>query len=483
MAGAIDEEHPDKWSAVQLRQWLQLYDHESIATILYQNSINGNQFLQLSYDKLKKFKLSDEQADNILMLICNLKQNIASRGITVDDEQKIKAVYAKLQNTKDFICYTQEVRERKARNLAVKDCLLESYLSLDCVAIKRTIMELSEDNEANPSTTGGNFLMSSNAGSGISDVKGGDSNGIMEITSVSDEPMVVGEAMNDYFAEKESDLMQIEQECNELIISDRMRSAMLGTESKSLETEILKVKLVVTEIHHNSQDKLFRRMISPVMSAFNMSPQFGFFHTALIVGPWYLEWTNSSLIIPRRCTSTAALLAADVGTEFSGIEVHKAAQVIAEKVAEWNASYEYSQHHKNCQHFVDEICSSLGIELNFGGALQNYIKQCRTYGRCEIKYIVPEEIQKALEMTDNEIEFKAHIELDDFVRQVANTLPDYFPANTDDWMLLKSFDRAFWLRSFRYPTRSEYMPTECSQETFHTSCPFNHPRATNSIVN
>ncbi len=470
-------------------------------------------------------------------MICDLKQQVAlQRNSSCHDELNTRIVYGKLEGTRDFACYGEDVRRKKAKNLAIKHCLMESYLSLDSVAIKRTIMELSDNEAVNGSNSGdgiGGGIGGSGSGSmdedhghshhhGSSDganhgISGAftshsvDSSGVdrrmsvnvrmnfgpvngdgvdsgdgVQVHNESDDNCngVASEEVDDR-AKREQDFKQMEQECNEVIITERMKNLMKnGTDNNaSKQEELMKVKLVVTEIHRTTQDKLLRRVLSPVMSTIQLSPQFGFFHTALIVGPWYLEWTNSSLIVPRRCTSTAALFAADVGREFSGIEVHKAADIIADKVIEWNTKYEYSQNHKNCQHFVDEVCEALGIELNFGGALQNYIKQCRTFGTCEIKYIIPDEVRTALDLKDKEIEFKTHAQLDDFVRSVAGKLPDFFPANPDDWMLLKSFDRAFWLRVFRFPTKVEYAPHECHHETYSTSCPFGHPRATNSIVN
>lgn len=60
-------------------------------------------------------------------------------------------------------------------------------------------------------------------------------------------------------------------------------------------TEQVTVKLIVTEIVHSDKQKSMRRILSPVVSSIpNLGSDFGMFHTALIIGPWYLEWTDSS---------------------------------------------------------------------------------------------------------------------------------------------------------------------------------------------
>ena len=45
------------------------------------------------------------------------------------------------------------------------------------------------------------------------------------------------------------------------------------------------------------------------------------FHSAVIIGPWYLEWTNKSLCIPKKCYSSAALVAVDVPTNLELVDV------------------------------------------------------------------------------------------------------------------------------------------------------------------
>lgn len=58
----------------------------------------------------------------------------------------------------------------------------------------------------------------------------------------------------------------------------------------------LRVKLVITEICHSDAQKTIRKIISPVISSIpNLNNKFGMFHTAIIVGPWYLEWCDTSL--------------------------------------------------------------------------------------------------------------------------------------------------------------------------------------------
>jgi hypothetical protein len=52
----------------------------------------------------------------------------------------------------------------------------------------------------------------------------------------------------------------------------------------------IRIKLVIAEICKNNTQKAIRKLLSPILTTFDTQQQFGMFHSALIVGPWYLEW-------------------------------------------------------------------------------------------------------------------------------------------------------------------------------------------------
>ena len=57
--------------------------------------------------------------------------------------------------------------------------------------------------------------------------------------------------------------------------------------SKKLATrfrDTIKVKLVIAEIAKNKKERTMRRLLSPIMSSVSMSPQFGLFHSGVILG-------------------------------------------------------------------------------------------------------------------------------------------------------------------------------------------------------
>ena len=140
------------------------------------------------------------------------------------------------------------------------------------------------------------------------------------------------------------------------------------------------MKIVVTEILHTNKSKNVRKLLSPIVSAAvpKLQNEFGFFHTAIIIGPWYLEWTDSELIIPKRMVSGRAIISADVDTLNVPKEgLKEISDKIADVVVKWNTKYKYKNtstrttqrekkgkedalkvHEGNCQDFVGNFFNS-----------------------------------------------------------------------------------------------------------------------------
>ncbi|KAL0481803.1 structural maintenance of chromosomes protein [Acrasis kona] len=245
----------------------------------------------------------------------------------------------------------------------------------------------------------------------------------------------------------------------------------------------LKIKLVITELPDNKKE---RKVLSPILSTLNLSPQFGLFHSALIIGPWKIEWNDSELVIPRRCMASA-VLAFDVH-EFTGEEkVKDTLGKLAEVISKYNVNGQYDQLNCNCQRFVDDVLKQLGIELKFTGQLDAFLKELKRTGRCESKYKVPDQFLDALkqhtfksELKVDEngiVKFDTHEQLDEFVHKMESLSARYFyfDGGANDFKLLKAFDRALWLRHFKHKiekksSNPQYKPSAC--------CPFGDPTQT-----
>jgi hypothetical protein len=355
-------------------------------------------------------------------------------------EKVLQVGMQKLADMKSVAYLSRNLEGKRflARNLVLKEHLLKYYLSLDLVPALSNMLTSPPPEQ--------------------------------RLTNESSDPLSTTCSVED---EEDNDEKSVDTQTmmmNELSKTAPTKEPIMRAE------EVLKVKFVIIEMNGTESEKRMRRFLSPIMDTFRLSPTFGLFHSALIVGPWYLEWNNSSLCIPRRCMSGAAVLAADVEAVFRGPQVSVAMDHISDVVCHWNSSIVYSKQKYNCQTFVDELCKALDIKLNFQGALAEFLKHLRYSGVCELSYTPKPEVLKQIgRENETNVQFKSHRELDDFVNSVRDRMPTYFDldeAGVDDWKLLKSFDRAFWLRKFKHGTE-QYEPH---------NCPFKNPLESGSIL-
>ncbi|KAG2383056.1 hypothetical protein C9374_005023 [Naegleria lovaniensis] len=231
----------------------------------------------------------------------------------------------------------------------------------------------------------------------------------------------------------------------------------------------LKVKLVVTELSEASAHRLIRRFGSVL--GYTKGTAYGMFHTALIIGPWYLEWGDSSIAVVRKRSSSKAVFTLDVDT-IRGSEVNIKLVELAKVCAEWNRTQTYHRDTCNCQYFTETVIERLGLKPAFDkkveGPIKTYLDKLKKHGVCDLAFHVDKNLKNKLlttnidqKITDSDmyhlisemrekisksstIEFKTHKDLDKFVKAVVHVLPLF--TSTPDYLFLKGFDRAFWLR-------------------------------------
>jgi len=353
--------------------------------------------------------------------------------------QKVKPedlIIAKLKKgNKQAVKMPQEELREWAKSLCVESELKEWYLNPEFAATKQTFDKLEKLNAK---------IVNANEKKG----------GVLESSKSS-----VETRKDEDFNDIDFDFDSIENESEKAFMK-------VGKE--------VKIKLVIAEICKSDAQKAIRKMLSPVLTKIDSQQQFGMFHSALVVGPWYLEWNNSSLCIPRKCYSSAAMLAADL--DFGNIKysLDDTIKKISKVIIDWNVNKTYSQTKYNCQQFIDELCAELGIKLDFKGPLGTYLSNLREKGRCQIAFPVSDDMRESLKIRDELVKFQTHQEIDQFVNDILGRDPQFQDSFPQDWLLLKSFDRAFWLRHFKHPNDKKYTPHS-------KKCPFKDPTQTASF--
>jgi len=192
-------------------------------------------------------------------------------------------------------------------------------------------------------------------------------------------------------------------------------------------------------------------------------------HTAVKIGQWIFEWSISGLVAPCKIsadTALNALIVLDIGKISVFDFLHKHADSLSNLLTVWNCQREYNSLKHNCQHFVDEVISILGLKINYEGSLGDYLTAIRTRGPQEKYFRNPQ---------GKEITFKSHKQLDQYVRDYFQKNPEKNKEIDPDYLLLKCFDRVFWLRYHNSVIKSE-------EDSSDDDCFFNDPSKHSDLI-
>lgn len=467
----IPENKPvSNWDANDLRIWLQAYNLDDFVRIFESRRITSTQLL--GYRSLQDidtnfFSFPPNRRNALWKQIEKLKMRCPCliqlpKKIKEDNSSKMleaeQNVLHKLLRLKGFSTLSHKDQVEKARNLFIAEKMLSSYLCENRIGTSKIYDNLYQDQEDYNSEDSEKreFIEA-------------------EPTLSNDEQQVSNENDGE---DKPSDIISEDTHYSLMEINEELNPHY------KISQKFLKIKLVIVEIHQNNSERFFRHALSPIIEKFNLAPTFGIFHSAIIVGPFYLEFNDSGLCIPRKCASKAAILAADMSSDIVGPHVSIALDRLSTLICHWNAFVTYTSKKNNCQAFVDELCKALGFDItkekHEASSLGHFLKELRATGRCDLKFVVSKELHERCpwikEKYGKSIKFNTHKELDDFVNEVnEKTSHNYFQytkQGQDDNALLKSFDRAFWLRHFHNTNDANFTPH---------NCPFNNPDTTGSF--
>ncbi|KAF0978831.1 hypothetical protein FDP41_001901 [Naegleria fowleri] len=241
----------------------------------------------------------------------------------------------------------------------------------------------------------------------------------------------------------------------------------------------LPVKLVITTLHENQMHRFIRR-VGHIANIANTDEKggFGLFHTALIVGNWYIEFNDNSIACVRPISSSKAVFVYHLKA-FGEAEINEVINKITRVCCTWNATQYYDVKTANCQHFTQTVLKAIGIDLKnsteISPLVKDYFFKLKKYGICSMTYSIPKPIKPSFNF--DEITFKTHQELDQFWLTV--NAKHHAWVNTEEGKnhenLLKSYDRAFWLRrqSSKDMCNEVNEPLRDNDETHRCLCPFN----------
>lgn len=157
-------------------------------------------------------------------------------------------------------------------------------------------------------------------------------------------------------------------------------------------------------------------------------------------------------------------------------------------VVDWNVNYTYknisiadqgNRKVGNCQDFVEAVLKALGVNFDFSqGPLGEFLKDIRQAGTSDMKFKPSQQFREKFGLEEKQYVFTDHLNFDTFCDKLYNQCPDFPSEHKQEHVLLKAFDRAFWLRHIKKPHIEQYQPLKRVDEygEEETRCPFGDPR-------
>jgi len=148
------------------------------------------------------------------------------------------------------------------------------------------------------------------------------------------------------------------------------------------------VKIMIAELLPESSQRTIRSVISPIVQYMpSVQPKYGIFHTAIVIGPYLLDWTDGCVCVPRVVADNAALLAYDVAV-IKNVPLNDVIDQLCKLISRWNLTYTYClfrmggkrANEGNCQDFIEEVMRTLNISFTPEGyVLQQHFSTTLTY--------------------------------------------------------------------------------------------------------
>jgi len=243
-------------------------------------------------------------------------------------------------------------------------------------------------------------------------------------------------------------------------------------------TDKVRVRFLLAEAASLGQTKnqTIRKLLSPIKTSLSQGegeqPQM--LTSALVIGPWYLEWdSNSSLCIPRRIVSDAANLVTN-GWQIGHLDLDFVLNSILPVISQWNTEKVYDNETANGQHFVDDLIKALGFPqaLDTSSSMMgDYLSTIRSKGYYDMSLQLTDEMKSMCGVESHSHCFQSHEQLDAMYYRLLESEPMFIEDNPIEGMLLLMLDRVFWQRHIDSPENPNFRPT-CE----HLGCPFRDPR-------
>lgn len=231
---------------------------------------------------------------------------------------------------------------------------------------------------------------------------------------------------------------------------------ILGVSDRQFQGNI-KIKILILDRRGKEKPRKqgFVSFLSPIISAIgkgDTGEESEDYQTALMIGPYLLDWDESELCIPKKCVSNAAVFSADVEGLGSIKNLDEILDKLSETIVDWNIKKGFkkvSDNKEKCgnsQDFVECILEAIGLKITLPEYFSKFLNKIKEKGQSKLEFNPSNEFSKKFGLKEPSIVFSSHSQLDFFVSKLYEIDSNFDWNWKGEYQFLKSFDRAFWMK-------------------------------------
>eukprot|EP01119_Soliformovum_irregulare_P022824 TRINITY_DN7874_c0_g1_i2.p1 TRINITY_DN7874_c0_g1~~TRINITY_DN7874_c0_g1_i2.p1 ORF type:complete len:261 (-),score=45.71 TRINITY_DN7874_c0_g1_i2:52-834(-) len=215
---------------------------------------------------------------------------------------------------------------------------------------------------------------------------------------------------------------------------------------------------------------------------------------ALMIGPFFLDWKEDSLVLPEEIADEGLVFALDLCLIADPAQDPVIVE-ICRIIADYNCSRYF--HEQTCGHqqFVDHVLNKLreskGSEFrDEKGYVQRFLTDLQE--GCG-PHVHPSKIQLRYQYKNDKLAeeriFTNHRDFDEYASQMLNSITrEEWQSLKEEFFYLRAIDRTFWLRYYALTQESSTISEDQSVfkpwfDENDCQCPFQDPFATGTITN
>lgn len=211
--------------------------------------------------------------------------------------------------------------------------------------------------------------------------------------------------------------------------------------------------VAVDEYYVNIRPVVLHSGIWRWMPDFALKPvpaETGRVHLGCQIGPYLVDWTDSSLVSIRTLASCEPLVLLRMtdcvlyqGPDLAKVE--KLLSAAAQVIVAWNTGKKFDAKKGSAQNFVTELFAALGAKLSIPRAIGDVLDATQKHHEKlpDLVFSAPWCILPG-DKKAKKHKFKSHAELDEWVLARRKEHPNLEVEHADDWDLLVLLDRLCW---------------------------------------